>query len=101
MPRSTKIVATLGPACSTPEVLGRLIVAGVDVVAGDRYGRLALTEQGLRRRERHVIATLRDAGCPLAIVLGGGYAASTLRTAELHAIVFQEAGLRWRTERER
>ena len=30
--RNTKIVATLGPACSSPEVLARLLVAGVDVV---------------------------------------------------------------------
>jgi acetoin utilization deacetylase AcuC-like enzyme len=77
------------------------LVAGVDVVAGDRYGRLALSAAGLRRRERHVIATLRAAGCPLAIVLGGGYAPSTLRTAELHALVFEEAAERWRAERAR
>jgi pyruvate kinase len=32
MPRSTKIVATLGPACSTPDVLRRMMAAGVDVV---------------------------------------------------------------------
>ena len=32
MARSTKIVATLGPASSDPETLARLIVAGVDVV---------------------------------------------------------------------
>ena len=32
MSRATKIVATLGPASSSPEVLERLIVAGVDVV---------------------------------------------------------------------
>ncbi|TAK87859.1 MAG: pyruvate kinase [Aquabacterium sp.] len=32
MPRATKIVATLGPASSTPEVLERMIRAGVDVV---------------------------------------------------------------------
>jgi pyruvate kinase len=32
MPRATKIVATLGPASSSPEVLERMIVAGVDVV---------------------------------------------------------------------
>src|SRR6218665_1785450 len=32
MPRATKIVATLGPASSTPEVLQRMIRAGVDVV---------------------------------------------------------------------
>ncbi|MEO8849713.1 MAG: pyruvate kinase, partial [Casimicrobiaceae bacterium] len=32
MPRATKIVATLGPACSSPEVLARLLAAGVDCV---------------------------------------------------------------------
>jgi len=32
MPRSTKIVATLGPACSKPDVLRRMLSAGVDVV---------------------------------------------------------------------
>jgi len=32
MPRATKIVATLGPASSEPEVLERLLQAGVDVV---------------------------------------------------------------------
>jgi pyruvate kinase len=32
MPRHTKIVATLGPASSTPEVMERLIAVGVDVV---------------------------------------------------------------------
>ena len=86
-------------AAARPELA--FFVAGVDVVAGDRYGRLALSERGLRRRERHVIATLRDAGCPLAIVLGGGYAPSSARTAELHAIVFAEAQQRWRAERAR
>ena len=32
MPRATKIVATLGPASSDPDVLERLLQAGVDVV---------------------------------------------------------------------
>ncbi|HSD00234.1 MAG TPA: pyruvate kinase, partial [Casimicrobiaceae bacterium] len=32
MPRSTKIVATLGPACSEPDVLRRMLAAGADVV---------------------------------------------------------------------
>jgi pyruvate kinase len=32
MPRSTKIVATLGPACSKPDVLRQMLSAGVDVV---------------------------------------------------------------------
>ena len=32
MPRATKIVATLGPACSEPAILKRMLAAGVDVV---------------------------------------------------------------------
>lgn len=32
MPRRTKIVATLGPACDDPKVMDRIIEAGVDVV---------------------------------------------------------------------
>jgi acetoin utilization deacetylase AcuC-like enzyme len=66
-------------------------LAGVDVAAGDRYGKLALTEQGIRLRDRHVIDAVRGRGLPLTIVLAGGYAPSRARTAELHAHVFREA----------
>ncbi len=66
-------------------------LAGVDVAAGDRYGKLSLTDEGIRSREAYVIETVRDRGVPLAIVLGGGYAVSRERTAELHAHVFREA----------
>ena len=64
---------------------------GVDVVAGDRYGRFALTDDGLRARERRVLGWARGAGLPLVITLAGGYAASAERTAALHAVVFEEA----------
>src|SRR5258706_193340 len=66
-------------------------LAGVDVAAGDRYGKLALTEEGIRRRDQSVIEAVRDRGLPLVIVLAGGYAATRGRTAELHAHVFREA----------
>jgi acetoin utilization deacetylase AcuC-like enzyme len=66
-------------------------LAGVDVAAGDRYGKLALSEEGVRARDRLVIETVRTGGVPLAIVLAGGYAATRARTAELHAHAFREA----------
>jgi acetoin utilization deacetylase AcuC-like enzyme len=66
-------------------------LAGVDVAAGDRYGRFRLTEHGLRARERYVIEQVRSAGVPLVITLAGGYAPSARRTAELHALVFEAA----------
>jgi acetoin utilization deacetylase AcuC-like enzyme len=66
-------------------------VAGVDVAADDRYGRLSLTEEGIRLRDRAVIEAVRGRGIPLGIVLAGGYAATRARTAELHAHAFREA----------
>src|SRR6202795_226934 len=66
-------------------------LAGVDVAAGDRYGKLALTEEGIGRRDRCVIEAVRGRDVPLTIVLAGGYAPSRARTADLHAHVFREA----------
>ena len=61
--------------------------AGVDALAEDRLGRLALTLEGLRRRDQMV----REAasGIPLVITLGGGYAEPIALTAEGHAATFQ------------
>jgi acetoin utilization deacetylase AcuC-like enzyme len=66
-------------------------LAGVDVAAGDRYGKLALSESGVAQRDRFVIETVRGRGIPLVIVLAGGYAVSRQRTAELHTHVFRAA----------
>lgn len=74
---------------SAPELV--FYLAGVDVARGDRYGRLALTDDGVRRRDRCVVAAARSRGLPLALVLGGGYAPTKERTAELHSYAFHEA----------
>jgi acetoin utilization deacetylase AcuC-like enzyme len=66
-------------------------LAGVDTARGDRYGRLALSDKGIRLRERHVLETCRHADLPVVVTIAGGYASSPARTAELHAIVFEEA----------
>ncbi len=62
MTRATKIVATLGPASSSPEVLERMIRAGVDVVrlnfshgkAQDHIDRAALVREVARRVGKEV-----------------------------------------------
>jgi acetoin utilization deacetylase AcuC-like enzyme len=66
-------------------------LAGVDPAAGDRYGRMRLTEAGLAARDRYVCREVKAAGTPLVLLLAGGYAATPRRTAELHAIAFREA----------
>ena len=65
--------------------------AGVDVWHGDRLGRLALTADGIRARDAHVIRTVRAAGLPLVCVIGGGYDDDPARLAGHHAILFEEA----------
>lgn len=65
--------------------------AGVDVHADDRLGRLSLTNEGIRRRDRAVIAHLRDRGIPLCGVIGGGYAFDVDVLGERHAILFETA----------
>ncbi len=66
-------------------------LAGVDVVEGDRYGRLALSRAGLEARERLVLSKVRATGAPLVLVLAGGYAACAEATADLHAVVHRQA----------
>jgi pyruvate kinase len=62
MPRHTKIVATLGPASSTPEMMERLIAVGVDVVrlnfshgtAQDHIDRAAMVRAAAERAGKAV-----------------------------------------------
>lgn len=65
--------------------------AGVDPHKDDRLGRLALTENGLRRREEMVIGHFRGLGVPVCGVLGGGYSQDVAELARRHAILFEVA----------
>jgi acetoin utilization deacetylase AcuC-like enzyme len=65
--------------------------SGVDALAGDRLGRLALSHEGLRQRDRMVMEGCRARGIPFVITLGGGYADPIERTAEAHANTFRTA----------
>lgn len=65
--------------------------SGVDALAGDRLGRLAMTHGGLLARDRMVFEACREAGVPVVITLGGGYGDPIARTAEAHAGTFRMA----------
>ncbi|MCY2961583.1 MAG: histone deacetylase [Planctomycetota bacterium] len=80
------------PRCfeqSRPELV--VYLAGVDVAAGDRFGRLALTKSGIGERDRHVLEACRARGVPACLVLAGGYARTPEITADLHAEVHRAA----------
>lgn len=68
-----------------PELI--LYQGGVDPFADDRLGRLALTQDGLDRRDRLVAALARDRGIPLASTVGGGYGDDVMALATRHVRV--------------
>ena len=81
VPRATKIVATLGPASSSPEVLERMIRAGVDVVrlnfshgaAQDHIDRAALVREiaGRVGKEVAIMADLQGPKIRVGKIEGG------------------------------
>jgi acetoin utilization deacetylase AcuC-like enzyme len=75
------------PALETfrPDLL--LYLAGVDVLAGDRFGRFALTLSGLQERNRLLLGWARNAGVPLVSLAAGGYNQDHALTIEAHCSV--------------
>lgn len=65
--------------------------AGVDPHREDRLGKLALTTEGLMRREHAVLEACRRAAVPTATVIGGGYTADRRMLAFLHSLVIRAA----------
>lgn len=65
--------------------------SGVDALAEDKLGRLALTFDGLRRRDELVLGECRRRGLPVVITLGGGYADPIDLTVEAHVNTFVTA----------
>lgn len=61
-----------------------LYVAGADPYAEDQLGGLALTMDGLKRRDALVFETALRHSVPVAVVLAGGYARDTDDTVEIH-----------------
>jgi acetoin utilization deacetylase AcuC-like enzyme len=66
-------------------------VSGVDTLASDVLGRLALTQEGLMARDRRVMGGAQARGVPLVVTLGGGYSNPIELTAEAHANTFRTA----------
>ena len=68
-----------------------IYLAGADVYAGDRLGRLSLTIEGVAARDRRVFAFARDRGLPVAVAMGGGYCPDIDRIVDIHFGTVREA----------
>ena len=69
--------------------------AGVDPHRDDRLGRLALTDEGLARRDAFVLEACLSRGAPVAGVIGGGYDRDVDRLARRHALLHRAAADAW------
>lgn len=66
-------------------------LSGVDVLDSDKLGRLSLTREGCRKRDRFVLGECKSADVPVAVVMGGGYSTKISDIVEAHANTFRIA----------
>ena len=66
-------------------------LSGVDVLATDRFGKLALTLDGCKQRDRFVFTTLKQHHIPCAVAMGGGYSEDVKVIVDAHCNTFRVA----------
>ena len=69
--------------------------AGVDVLATDKLGKLALTPAGCRRRDELVLGLCRARNLPAAVSMGGGYSERLADIVDAHCNTFRVAFELW------
>ena len=67
-------------------------LGGIDPLETDHFGRLSLSKEGLKQRDRTVIRKVVGADVPIVLLLSGGYAPTLEQTVKAHALMY-EAGL--------
>ena len=65
--------------------------SGVDVLHTDKLGRLGLTLNGCKERDKYVLEICKSNQIPLAIYMGGGYSEKIADIVEAHANTFRSA----------
>lgn len=76
-----------------PEII--FFQSGVDVLQSDKLGRLALTIQGCRERDRIVLNQCYKAGISVVVTMGGGYSERIADIVEAHANTYRLAASIW------
>jgi acetoin utilization deacetylase AcuC-like enzyme len=70
-------------------------LSGVDVLATDKLGHLALTREGCRRRDELVLGACHLRGLPVVVCMGGGYSERISDIVEAHANTYRVAASLW------
>ncbi len=62
-----------------------IYLAGADPFAGDSFGRLSLTKEGLQWRDEWMLQLCLKSSLPTVVVMGGGYASEVDDIVDIHA----------------
>ena len=66
-------------------------LSGVDILATDKLGRLSVSIDGCKERDRYVLQTCREQGLPVCVSMGGGYSPNIKDIITAHANTFRVA----------
>jgi len=66
-------------------------LSGVDVLENDKLGRLSLTIDGCKERDRFILETCKDNSIPVQVSMGGGYSMVLKNIIEAHSNTFRLA----------
>jgi len=73
----------------SPDIV--LYLSGVDVIETDKLGRLGLTKNGCKERDRMVFEQCAKYSMPVAVSMGGGYSEKISDIIDAHTNTFKEA----------
>lgn len=76
-----------------PEIV--FYLAGVDVLATDKLGRLSLSKKGCKMRDQLVFNICKLNSIPVAVSMGGGYSTRIADIVDAHANTFRVAQEIW------
>ena len=66
-------------------------LSGVDVLATDKWGKLALTPEECAERDRYIFRMARQHSLPVTVAMGGGYSPEIRHIVDAHAATYRAA----------
>lgn len=66
-------------------------LSGVDIIESDKLGRLSVSKQGCKERDRFVFQTCKSNKIPVTVSMGGGYSPKISDIVDAHSNTFREA----------
>ena len=70
-------------------------LSGVDILETDKFGKLKVTVQGCKERDKRVLKHLHQRNIPVAVSMGGGYSADVKIIVEAHCNTYRLAKDIW------